>query len=147
MLRRNARMRQHFSGEFSKFGGDCIQFRLPSTCDRVVLSRLTAHDLRATNKETVGLQPMQQRVDCPRAEGIAVSAQLRHHAGAEDRLLRCVIENVNACEGEKDITDEIDHCYPVSIMLTWLNPVMRQGCEDSHQRMGVSDPMGGASGF
>jgi hypothetical protein len=35
-----------------------------------------------------------------------------------------VIENVNASEGEKDIVDEIDHCYPVSIMLTWLNTVI-----------------------
>jgi hypothetical protein len=34
-------------------------------------------------------------------------------------------------EGDKDIPDEIDHRYPISIMLTWRNPVVPQGCKDS----------------
>jgi len=140
-------VRQDFSGEFRKLGGDCIQFRLPSPRERVILSGLAADHPRATNQETVGLQPVEQRVDRSRAERIAVSAKLRHHPGAEDRRLRCVIQNVNAREGKKNVPGKGDHCYPIPIMLTWLNPARRQGCEDSRQRNGNSDPMRSASAF
>ena len=102
-------MRHDFLGELRKPGTDCVQFCLSAARQRVVLSGFAALHLHATNEESVGLQPMQQGVDRPRAEGVTMPSKLDHHAGAEDRLLRRVKQDVNSREGKKNIPGESDH--------------------------------------
>ena len=59
--------------------------------------------------ESRALQPMQQRIQCPRSDTIPMPPQLLHHGEAEDGLVRSMYKNVDADEPKEKLTLVVGH--------------------------------------
>jgi hypothetical protein len=70
----------------------------------VVLARSRARVLVTLASEpTVPFHPMQERVESPRADLVAMTTQFAHHPLPVDWALGCMVENMNLPKAKKDL--------------------------------------------
>src|SRR5205823_514889 len=96
----------------------CLGEGCPSRVrDRVVLADLAVDDTIFTRKVPGGLQAVEDWVERARAEFIPMPPQLLDHRQPVDRLLVCVMQNVDLDEAQEELTEHaISYRYRSPIM-------------------------------
>ena len=113
---------------FARFG----QGVPASLGDLVDATAAPAHCFHCRYEKAVAFESVQKRVQRTRADAIAVVPELFHHGEAEDGLMRCVHQHVDADEAVEELALLFQHsmnitrrdeksvgCYRNSIYIDW----------------------------